>query len=162
MNIKFGGDFHVAREREAVFDFLADPLKFAPLLPDFESVRAEDGSHFVVSLRVGVAHIRGTATMKLALKESQPPHRAVYEGSGDVPGGTAALTASFDLEETSGGTKVIWAGEARIVGRLPSLAGGLLDPLARKNVQKLVDALQAALARTPETTSAAGGGEKAT
>jgi carbon monoxide dehydrogenase subunit G len=162
MNIKFGGDFHVAREREAVFNLLADPLKFAPLLPDFENVRLEDDSHFVVSLRVGVAHIRGTAVVKLALKESQPPRRAVYEGSGNVPGGTAALTASFDLEDSEGGTKVIWSGETRIVGRLPSLAGGLLEPLARKNVQKLIDALQAALARTPESAGGAGGGENAT
>lgn len=161
MNIKFGGDFYVARGREAVFNFLADPLKFAPLLPDFESVRAEDSSHFVVSLRVGVAHIRGTAVVKLALKESQPFQRAVYEGSGDVPGGTAALTASFDLEESAGGTKVIWAGEARIVGRLPSLAGGLLEPLARKNLQKLIDALQAALAQAPDSAAAADGEENA-
>jgi carbon monoxide dehydrogenase subunit G len=157
--IKFGGDFYVAREREAVFHFLADPLKFAPLLPDFENVRAEDSSHFVVSLRVGVAHIRGTAVVKLALKESQPFQRAVYEGSGDVPGGTAALTAYFDLEDSEEGTKVIWAGEARIVGRLPSLAGGLLEPLARKNVQKLIDALQAALAQTPKSAGSSGGKE---
>jgi carbon monoxide dehydrogenase subunit G len=40
---------------------------------------------------------------------------------------------------------VIWKGESQIAGRLPSLAGGLLEPLAKKNIQKLIDSLQKAL-----------------
>jgi carbon monoxide dehydrogenase subunit G len=43
------------------------------------------------------------------------------------------------------GTKVAWQGEAQIFGRLTSLAGGLLEPLGKKQVQKLIDGLQAAL-----------------
>jgi carbon monoxide dehydrogenase subunit G len=46
----------------------------------------------------------------------------------------------------SGGTKVAWQGEAQVFGRLASIAGGLLEPLGKKNVQKLIDGLQAALA----------------
>jgi carbon monoxide dehydrogenase subunit G len=44
------------------------------------------------------------------------------------------------------GTRVTWKGTAQIFGKLTSLAGGLLEPLAKKNVQKLIDGLQAALA----------------
>jgi carbon monoxide dehydrogenase subunit G len=33
-----------------------------------------------------------------------------------------------------------------VFGQLASLAGGLLEPLAKKNVQKVIDSLQAALA----------------
>jgi hypothetical protein len=146
MKFEMGGDFQVTRDREGAFDFLSDPTKFAPLLPDFESVRADDDTHAVVSLRVGVAHIRGSATVRLTRMEAERPRRAVYQGAGDVPGGTALLTASFDLEDAgNGGTIVRWTGNAQIAGRLPSLAGGLLEPMARKNVQKLIDALQAAL-----------------
>jgi len=32
-----------------------------------------------------------------------------------------------------------------VFGRLASLAGGLLEPLAKKNVQKLIDGLRVAL-----------------
>ncbi len=38
-----------------------------------------------------------------------------------------------------------WQGEAQIFGRLASVAGGLLEPLGKKQVQKLIDGLQAAL-----------------
>jgi len=63
-----------------------------------------------------------------------------------VPGGSATLRASFELEPVAGGaTKVIWGGQSNVMGRIASLAGGLLQPLAKKNLQKLIDGLQKAL-----------------
>ena len=145
MEITFGGDFVVRRKPEEVYDFLVDPDRFCPLLPDFQSMSKEDAKHFAVNLRVGISHIRGTAAVKLALAEAERPRHALYEGKGEVPGGSVTLRAGFDLEGASGGTKVVWKGQAQIAGRLPSLAGGLLEPLAKKNLQKLIDGLQAAL-----------------
>jgi carbon monoxide dehydrogenase subunit G len=145
MEIGFGGDFTVRKKPEDVYDFLTDADRFCPLLPDFQSMQKQDDKNFVVNLRVGISHIRGDAKVKLTLLEAERPRRAVYQGKGDAAGGTVTLTAGFDLEKTPDGTKVIWKGQAQIVGRLASLAGGLLEPLARKNVQKMIDGLQAAL-----------------
>ena len=36
-------------------------------------------------------------------------------------------------------------GEAQVVGKLTSVAGGLLELLAKKNIRKLIDGLEAAL-----------------
>jgi len=55
------------------------------------------------------------------------------------------LTSGFDLVERDGKTAVQWRGEVLIAGRLQSLAGGLLKPLAKKSIQKLIDNLQAEL-----------------
>jgi carbon monoxide dehydrogenase subunit G len=55
------------------------------------------------------------------------------------------VIAGFDLAEVPEGAKVAWTGEAQIFGRLTSLAGGLLQPLAKKNVEKLINGLKAAL-----------------
>ncbi|MFY9531650.1 MAG: carbon monoxide dehydrogenase subunit G [Candidatus Acidiferrales bacterium] len=145
MNISFGGDFTVRKKPEEVYEFLTDAERFCPLLPDFQSMKKDDEKHFTVNLRVGISHIRGDAKVRMTLLEVDRPHHAVYEGKGDVAGGTATLTAGFDLEKAADGTKVLWKGHAQIVGRLASLAGGLLEPLAKKNVQKLIDGLQAAL-----------------
>ena len=147
MEIKFGGDFVVKRKPEDVYDFLVDPNRFCPLLPDYQSMEKLDDKNFLVKLSVGISHIRGTAAVKMSLVEMERPNRAVYEGKGDVPGGSATLRAGFDLAEASGGdTKIIWVGQSTIVGRIASLAGGMLEPLAKKNVQKLIDGLQKALA----------------
>jgi carbon monoxide dehydrogenase subunit G len=63
-----------------------------------------------------------------------------------MAGGNVALDAGFDLSPSQVGTRVGWKGEAQIFGSLASVAGGLLEPLGKKQVQKLIDALQAALA----------------
>ncbi len=150
MAIKFGGNFEVARSPEEVYDFLTDPAKFAPLLPDFQSMDIQsmdiqDERHFAVKVNVGISYIKGTANVKMELAEANRPSRAQYKGQGSVAGGNVSLIAGFDLVRAAGGTRVAWQGEAQIFGRLTSVAGGLLEPLGKKNVQKLIDGLQAAL-----------------
>ena len=145
MAITFGSEFRVHRKREEVYDFLTNPNRFAPLLPDFESMTVDDERHCTVNVKVGIAHIRGTATVRLQLVEAERPRRALYEGKGSVPGGSVNLTARFDLGEDSPGTHVAWKGEAQLFGAIISIAGGLLEPLAKKNVQKLIEGLQKAL-----------------
>jgi carbon monoxide dehydrogenase subunit G len=146
MEIKFNGDFTVKKTPEQVYDFLVDPNRFCPLLPDYQSMEILDAKNFLVKLSVGISHIRGTAAVKMSLVEAERASRAAYEGKGDVPGGSASLRAGFDLQPApDGGTKVVWVGQSNVVGRIASLAGGLLEPLAKKNVQKLIDGLQKAL-----------------
>ena len=145
MAIKFGGEFEVKRKPEEVYDFLTDPKKFAPLLPDFQGMSAQDPTHFTVKVNVGISYIKGVAEVKMELTQADRPHRAQYKGNGRVSGGNVALTAGFDLTPAANGTKVAWQGEAQVFGGLASVAGGLLEPLGKKNVQKLIDGLQAAL-----------------
>jgi uncharacterized protein len=146
MEIKFSGDFTVKKTPQEVYDFLVDPNRFCPLLPDYQGMEILDAKKFLVKLSVGISHIRGTAAVKMSLVEAEPATRAAYEGKGDVPGGSAGIRAGFDLQPApGGGTKVIWLGQSNVVGRIASLAGGLLEPLAKKNVQKLIDGLQKAL-----------------
>jgi len=182
MAIKFSGEFTVKRNPDEVYDFLTDPGRFAPLLPEFQSLAVQDEKHFTVKVNVGVSYIKGVADVRLELSEASRPTRAQYKGQGAVAGGNVTLLASFDLASDgaapslpdfdpgtdmsfvpefnpgdsapinasavvcNGGTKVIWQGEAQVFGRLASVAGGLLEPLGKKQLQKLIDGLQAALA----------------
>src|SRR5215470_11976122 len=145
MAIKFGGEFAVPRSPEEAYAFLTDPQKFGPLLPDFQGMTVQDATHFTVKVNVGISYIKGTADVKMELAQAERPHHAQYKGQGSVAGGNVSLVAGFDLTPNGAGTKVAWKGEAQIFGRLTSLAGGLLEPLGKKNVQKLIDGLQAAL-----------------
>jgi uncharacterized protein len=147
MAIKFSGEFEVNKTPEQVYDFLTDAQKFAPLLPEYESMSMQDATHFAVKVKVGISHIKGTADVKMELTQADRPQRAQYKGQGAVAGGNVSILAGFDLAPTDHGAKVNWQGEAQVFGRLMSVAGGLLDPLAKKNIKKLIDALQAALAK---------------
>jgi len=146
MAIKLEGEFEVRRSAEEVYEFLVDPGRFAPLLPEFRGVAVQDTNHFTVKVNVGISHIKGVAEVKMELAQGERPKRAQYKGQGSVAGGSVSFTAGFDLLQVdSGGTKVAWQGEAQVFGRLASVAGGLLEPLGKKNVKKLIDSLQAAL-----------------
>ena len=146
MAIKFSGEFEVKKNPEEVYDFLTDPNRFAPLLPEFQGVTIVDPNHFSVKVNVGISYIKGTADVKMELAEGDRPRRAQYKGQGAVAGGNVIMISGFDLTPVTDGTKVNWQGEAQIFGRLTSVAGGLLEPLGKKQIQKLIDGLQAALA----------------
>ncbi len=155
MAIKLEGVFEIMRSPEQVYEFLIDPGKFGPLLPDFCGMSVQDANHFTVKVNVGVSHIKGVAEVKMELAQDERPKRAQYKGQGKVAGGQVSFIAGFDLSQMdSGGTKVAWQGEAQVFGRLASVAGGLLEPLGRKNVKKLIDGLQAALTRAEAQAAA--------
>ena len=63
------------------------------------------------------------------------------------------LSAGCDLKPAEKGTLVQWKGGAQIFGRLTSVAGGLLEPLARKNIQKVIDSLQKELDQQPASST---------
>ncbi len=153
MAIKFAGEFEVLRGPEDVYEFLTDPNKFAPLLPEFQGVTVLDPEHFTVRVKVGISHIKGVADVKMHLAESRRPNYAQFKGQGSVAGGNVSMIASFDVVSAGSGARVSWQGEAQVFGRLTSVAGGLLEPLGRKQVQKLIDALQVALHNSTGTAA---------
>ena len=145
MAMKFTGDFVVNKNREEVYDFLTDPNRFAPLLPEYQGMTMQNPRNFTVKVNVGVSHMRGSAEVRMNLDQADRPTYALYKGQGKLPGGSASVSAGFDLAEAPEGTKVSWTGEAQVFGKVTSLAGGLLEPLAKKNIQRLIDGLRAAL-----------------
>jgi carbon monoxide dehydrogenase subunit G len=147
--ITFSGEFTSPRTPGEVYDFLCDANKFGPLLPDFESMSVEDATHFTVKVRVGVGNIRGTAEIRMELSQAVRPIRAQYQGRGNAVGSQIAISTGFDLSPLLEGTRIAWQGEASVFGKLALLAGGMLEPVSRKNIQMLMDGLQSALASPP-------------
>jgi carbon monoxide dehydrogenase subunit G len=147
MAIKFAVEFEVAKNPDDVYDFLTDPYKFASLWPEFHGLTVQDSTHFTLEVNVSIAFITGTAEVKIELAEAQRAQRVGYQGGGNIAGSNVDVIASFDLAPITTGTKVNWQGEAQISGGLASVAGAMLEPLGKKYVQKLMDALQAAMTK---------------
>src|SRR5437588_12653471 len=95
MAIKFNGEFEVKRTPEQVFDFLTDPQKFAPLLPEFQGMSVEDPTHFTVKVNVGISHIKGTANVRMELAQAERPTRAQYKGQESLAGGNVHREGGF-------------------------------------------------------------------
>jgi carbon monoxide dehydrogenase subunit G len=146
MDFVFQGDFELLKNREEVYAMLTDPKRFAPLLPNIDHLEVHDDEEFTVQLKVGLAFIKSTATIRMALAESEPPRSAVYKGDGKVAGESLTIRAAFALDGNGPRTGVHWKGEATLAGRLPAAVANLMEPVARQSINTLIDSIKSALA----------------
>src|SRR5271166_4736772 len=122
MAIKFSGEFQVKRKPEEVYEFLTDPNRFAPLLPEFQSLSVQDSTHFAVKVNVGISYIKGSADVKMELAEAEQPRRAQYKGQGAVAGGSVTMVAGFDLAPIGDKVAAVPGPEAVAGGDVPTVA----------------------------------------
>jgi carbon monoxide dehydrogenase subunit G len=151
VGIKFDGEFSVSTSREEAFAILSDTEKFAPLLPTYLSHELKEDGSADVKVKVGVGKIRGVGTINLVLEDSRAPDYASYLGKGKVMGSVFNLTAGFELTDGDAGeTRVQWQGELAMFGKLVSLAGGMIKPIAKKDINLLIEAIRVAISGEDE------------
>ena len=140
------GTFEVNASQPQTFRFLLDPQRLARHMPDVEGVQVEDDRNFTLTAKVGVSHIKGTMTMKMTVLETQEPVSATLAGKGSGMASVVDMTTRFNLEDAGAGrTRVHWQGEAKIGGKLAALGGGLMDRLAKQNLQRFIAGIQAGM-----------------
>lgn len=84
--------------------------------------------------------------MKLQVVEKQEPTSAKVIGRGTGMASVVDMVTNFKLDDAGGGmTRIRWSGEAIIGGKLASLGGGLLERMAKKNVEKFIAGIQQGL-----------------
>jgi carbon monoxide dehydrogenase subunit G len=142
------GHFPVTVPQADVYAFLTDPAKVSRHMPDVTGVVIDDADHFTVTARVGVAHIKGSMVVKLEIRDRQPPVGTTVVGKGTGLASIVDMTTSFVLEaDTAGDTVVRWTADVTISGKLAAFGPqGLLDRIARKNVDAFVDGIREGLA----------------
>ncbi len=148
------GDFIVNADRDDAYAFLTDPARLGPHMPDVKEITIDDPDRFTVVARVGISHIKGTMTMKLEIRDRQPPVGTTVAGKGAGLGSMVNMVTSFTLEplpagSESGGrgrTHVRWRGDLTIAGKLAAFGPqGLLDRIARKNIDAFIEGIKTGL-----------------
>lgn len=145
--MRLEGQFAVNAPREQVYAFLTDPRKVSAHMPDVQEVTIEDADHFTVRARVGISHIKGTMVMKLAITDRQPPIGTTVVGKGSGLASVVDMVTSFTLDTGAAGETIVnWRGELTISGKLAAFGPqGLLDRMARKNVDAFIDGIKGGL-----------------
>ena len=145
--MKLDGQFTVNAAQADVYTFLTDPATVSGHMPDVKNVVIEDADHFTVTARVGVSHIKGDVVMKLAIKDRQPPISTTVVGKGTGLASAVDMVTSFTLTSTEAGeTLVDWQGDVTISGKLAAFGPqGLLDRIARKNIDTFIEAIRRGL-----------------
>ena len=150
MGMEFNGEFIAESPRESVYGVLSDPNKFAPLLPTYQSHATQPDGSTQIKVKVNVGKIRGTAVISLRPDRTEAPRIASYDSKGKIMGAAFNFGSGFELEDADGRTLVKWWGDLSMFGKLMSLAGGMIRPIADKQITVLIDAIQAALSSDSE------------
>lgn len=153
MKLQLDGTFNVDTPPAEAFGFLTDPARFAPLLPMFKELHEVEAGRFKVLLEVGVPQIRGTVEATVTLVEQVAATHAKYRSSTRHSLGMADSDFGFQLSPSGTGTRVDWRSETLVRGTLASIANGILMPLAKRNVEAMIDALRVALGAKQEAAS---------
>jgi len=142
--MQLNGSFTVKADRTEAYQFLVDPERITRYLPDVEEVEIEDENNFTVTAKVGISYIRGSMVMKLALTEKNEPVSAKVTGQGTGMASVVDMTTTFGLEEAGEGlTTINWSGDVKVGGKLAAFgAGGLMERVAKKNLEKFVSGIQ--------------------
>jgi len=145
--VKLEGRFSVKAAQDEAYEFLTDPRKVGRYMPDVQEVEIEDSDHFTVKAKVGVSHIKGTMVMKLAIQDRQPPISTTVVGKGSGLASVVDMVTSFTLTPSEHGETVVnWRGDMTISGKLAAFGPqGLLDRMARKNVETFIDGIKRGL-----------------
>jgi len=141
------GRFTVNATQPEVYAFLTDPRTVSAHMPDVKDVAIEGDDRFTVTARVGVAHIKGTMVMKLAITDRRPPVGTTVIGKGTGLASVVDMVTSFTLESSGPAETVVrWRGDVTISGKLAAFGPqGLLDRIARKNIDMFIEGIRAGL-----------------
>lgn len=139
------GTFVVQRSPEDVYRLLSDLQRFAPLLPDYESMVVQDATHFQLRVVLEVGQIRGHANLAMELGECIAPSRVAYHGAGVVAGSQLRFGIDFALNSLEATTEVRWSGEVAVEGPLAFMAGGLIEKKSRDDFERMAQRLRAHL-----------------
>jgi uncharacterized protein len=145
--MKIEGSYDVPVPRKKVWDAFLNPAQLKKASPGCEKLEALGPDEFKVTMKVGVAAVKGTFEGKVKLSDKQPPqsYRLAAEGSGG-PGFVKADTL-ITLTEIDGGTRVSYSAEIQVGGLIAGVGqrmlGGVSKMMAEQFFSKMGDLLKA-------------------
>jgi len=140
------GTFTVSRTADEVYDVLADPQRFAPLLPDYEGVELHDATHFRLRTVLAIGKINGHANLEMTLYDCVVAGQVKYRGEGVIAGSNITFGMEFVLTPTAGLTEVRWVGEVSVEGMLALMAREIIENKGRADFERMAQRLQQRLA----------------
>src|SRR5215469_1390773 len=141
------GTLLTPRTPDEVFNLLANPKQFAPLLPDFESMAMVDPTHFSLRIAIALGEMSGHANLEMELVEADRLATVRYRGQGIVAGSRLNLELQFQIGSAEGTTEVSWQGEFSLDGGLALLFGSLIEPMGRKHFERMAERLRERLSQ---------------
>ena len=130
--MKLIGSYQINLEKQKVWEALNDPEILRKSIPGCEEFKKDSETEFTATATNKIGPFNASFTGNIELKEINAPHSYVIEGSGNSPVGFASGEAKVKLEDSEGGTKLIYEVEANVGGKIAQVGSRLIDMTAKK------------------------------
>jgi carbon monoxide dehydrogenase subunit G len=140
------GKYLLKKPRAQVWDFVSKPEEIAKCLPDLQSFEIKNSHSFTVTIKVGIAFVRGNFKFDFTLLDQKPPSHSRFDAIGKGAGVSVRLSANMDLKEAEdGGTELEWQADAEMGGLLAEISPSLIQSSTNKFTQQFFDCVKSKL-----------------
>jgi carbon monoxide dehydrogenase subunit G len=140
------GKYILQTSRDKVWSFITTPEKIAGCLPDLQNLQVLDSKHFTVTMKVGIAFVRGTFKFDFTLLDQTPPSHSKFEAIGKGAGVSVKLTSNMDLQEISPtSTELAWKADAELGGLLGEISPSLIQNSTNKMTEQFFECVKTKL-----------------
>lgn len=141
--MKIQGDYTFDAPRERVWEALLDPSVLTTVLPGCEKLdkTGEDAYEGVLNIKVGP--VQGKFNGKIQLEDIQAPESYTMKVDGRGAPGFVKADAQVSLAEEGEATRMSYAADAQVGGRIASVGQRLLDSSAKSIIRQSLEGLNA-------------------
>ena len=130
--MKLSGSYQINLDKEKVWDALNDPDILKQSIPGCEEFIKNSDTNFTAIATNKIGPFNASFSGEIELQNLKPPHSYKITGSGNSPVGFAQGEADVKLEDSDGGTKLIYSVDAQVGGKIAQVGSRLIDMTAKK------------------------------
>ena len=130
--MKLSGSYQIKLEKQKVWDALNNPEILKQSIPGCEEFKKNSNTEFTATATNKIGPFNASFTGEIEIKNVDAPNSYTIEGSGNSPVGFASGSAKVKLENSNGGTKLIYEVNANVGGKIAQVGSRLIDMTAKK------------------------------
>ena len=130
--MKLSGSYQINLEKQKVWEALNDPKILQKTIPGCEEFKKNSDTGFTATATNKIGPFNASFTGDIELKDLDPPNSYKIVGSGNSSVGFASGEALVSLEDSGEGTKLTYAVEANVGGKIAQVGSRLIDMTAKK------------------------------
>jgi len=131
--LRFEGDKNLTSPLNQVWSKLSDARFLIQCVPDVHSVRQADADHASLTIRPGLAFMRGNLDVTVRVHDKVEPNSFKVDLISKGIGSSSTVEVTQTLSATDAGTHVHWVAELKELGGLLKLVpSGLIQGAAQR------------------------------
>jgi uncharacterized protein len=143
--MKVTGDAVLNAELDRVWAALNDPAVLVRTIPGCERLEETGPDEYRMTVRAGVASIKGTYQGTVRLTDQDPPLSFVLTASGAGGPGTVDARVTVRLSDGGGTTRLAYDADATVGGTVAGVGQRVLAGVAKKTAREFFAAVDAEL-----------------